>query len=78
MLQTDQRFPGLDQNKEGLKVNKDGSVDIYFGPKPPKGDENNWIQTIPNRGWNMLFRVYGPLDPWFDKTWHPGDPELVK
>jgi len=78
MLQTDQRFPGLDQNKEGLKVNKDGSVDIYFGPEPPKGQKNNWIQTIPNRGWNMLFRVYGPLDPWFDKTWYPGDPELVK
>jgi len=78
MLQTDQRFPGLDQNKEGLVVNKDGSVDIYFGPKSPKGHKNNWIQTIPNRGWNMLFRVYGPLDPWFDKTWYPGDPELVK
>ena len=36
MLQTDQRFPGLDQNKEGLKVNKDGSVDIYFGPNPDR------------------------------------------
>jgi len=78
MLQTDQRFPGLDQNKKGLKVNKDGSVDIYFGPKPPKGHENNWIQTIPHRGWNMLFRVYGPLDPWFDKLWYPGDPEVVE
>ncbi len=78
MLQTDQRFPGLDQNRKGLEVNKDGSVDIYFAPAPPKGHENNWIQTIPHRGWNMLFRVYGPLDPWFDKTWYPGDPELVK
>ena len=77
MLQTDQRFPGLDQNKKGLVVNRDGSVDVYFGPKPPKGYEANWIQTIPHRGWNMLFRVYGPLDPWFDKTWYPGDPELV-
>ncbi|NOX98777.1 MAG: DUF1254 domain-containing protein [Verrucomicrobia bacterium] len=78
MLQTDQRFPGLDQNKKGLKVNKDGSVDVYFGPKPPKGYENNWIQTVRHRGWNMLFRVYGPLDPWYDKVWFPGDPELVK
>ena len=25
-----------------------------------------------------LFRLYGPLQPWFDKTWRPGDPELVK
>jgi hypothetical protein len=77
MLQTDQRFPGVDMNKKGLIVNKDGSVDVYFGPKAPEGEENNWIQTIPGRGWNMLFRLYGPLEPWFDKEWQPGDPELV-
>ena len=78
MLQTDQQFPGVDMNKKGLKVNKDGSVDVYFGPKAPKGQENNWIQTIPGRGWNMLFRLYGPLQPWFDKVWILGDPEIVK
>jgi hypothetical protein len=22
-------------------------------------------------------RLYGPLEPWFDKTWKPGDFELV-
>jgi len=77
MLQTDQQFPGIDMNKEGLIVNKDGSVDIYFGPKAPEGQENNWIQTIIGRGWNMLFRLYGPLDPWFDKEWQIGDPEIV-
>ncbi len=77
MLQTDQRFPGLDQNKKGLVVNADGSVDVYFGPTAPAGHEKNWIQTIPGRGWNMLLRLYGPLKPWFDKQWQPGDPELV-
>jgi hypothetical protein len=78
MLQTDQQFPGLDNNKKGLKQNKDGSYDIYFGPRPPKGKEANWIQTVPGKGWNMLFRLYGPLEPWFDKTWRPGDAVLVK
>ncbi len=78
MLQTDQRFPGVDMNKEGLIVNDDGSVDVYFGPIAPEGQENNWIQTIPGRGWNMLLRLYGPLEPWFDKEWQPGDPELVE
>ncbi len=78
MLQTDQRFPGVDINKEGLIVNDDGSVDVYFGPIAPEGQENNWIQTIPGRGWNMLLRLYGPLEPWFDKEWQPGDPELVE
>jgi hypothetical protein len=78
MLQTDQRFPGIDSNKEGLKINPDGSVDIYVGPTPPRGMESNWIQSTPGKGWNVLLRLYGPLEPWFDKTWVPGDFELVE
>jgi hypothetical protein len=78
MLQTDMQFPGIDNNKPGMIQNKDGSYDVYFGPKAPKGQENNWLQTVPGKGWNMLFRLYGPLDPWFDKTWRPGEPVLVK
>jgi hypothetical protein len=49
-------------------VNADGSVDIYFGLKPPAGKENNWVQTIPETGWNTILRLYGPLEPWLDKT----------
>jgi len=78
MLQTDQRFPGIDNNKKGLKQNDDGSFDIYFAPKPPEGQENNWIQTDPSKGWNTILRLYGPLETFYDKTWKPGDPELVK
>ena len=78
MLQTDQQFPGLDNNKKGLQQNKDGSYDIYFGPKAPAGKEANWLQTVPGKGWNTIFRLYGPLEAWFDKTWKPGDPELVR
>ena len=78
MLQTDYRFPGIDSNKDGLLKNEDGSVDVYFGPNPPDGFENNWIQTIPGKGWNTIFRLYGPLEPWFEKTWKPSDPELIQ
>jgi hypothetical protein len=78
MLQTDQRFPGLDNNQEGLKQNPDGSYDIYFGPEPPTGWENNWLQTVPGKGWNTIFRLYGPLESFYDQTWKPGDPELVE
>jgi hypothetical protein len=53
-------------------------VDVYFGPKAPAGEENNWVQTIPGKGWNTLLRLYGPLEPWFDKTWRPGEIEEVK
>jgi hypothetical protein len=77
MLQTDQRFPGLDNNKEGLKRNADGSYDIYFSPEPLQGWESNWIQTVPGKGWNVILRLYGPLESFYDKTWKPGDPELV-
>jgi len=69
MLQTDQKFPMVTSQNKNLIVNQDGSVDVYFGPKPPAGKENNWIQTVSGKGWNTLFRLYGPLEPWFDKTW---------
>ena len=75
MLQTDQQFPGIDSNKEGLEKNSDGSYDIYFGPSAPAGKEANWLQTIPGKGWNTILRLYGPLEPWFGKTWRPGDVE---
>ena len=77
MLQTDQAFPQVSSLDKGLLVNSDGSVDVYFGPRAPAGKENNWIQTIPGKGWNMLFRLYGPLDPWFDKTWKLSEIVLV-
>ena len=78
MLQTDQQFPGIDNNKEGIVQNTDGSWDIYIGPNPPDGLENNWIQTIPGKGWNTIFRLYGPLDAWFDGEWYPSDAVLVE
>lgn len=78
MLQTDQDFPQVSSLDEGLITNADGSVDVYFGPTAPAGNENNWIQTLPGKGWNMLFRLYGPLEPWFDKTWRLNEIELLK
>jgi hypothetical protein len=77
MLQTDQRFPSLSSQKVDLVVNADTSVDLYFGPEPPMGKEANWVQTIPGKGWWIGLRLYGPLEPWFDKTWRPGEIELL-
>ena len=58
--------------------NKDGSYDLYFAPKAPKGQESNWLQTVPGKSWFSILRMYGPLEPWIDKTWKPGEIELVK
>lgn len=77
MLQTDQQFPSISSQNKELVVNADSSVDIYFGPKAPSGNVN-WLQTVPGKGWNTILRLYGPLDPWFDKSWRPGEIELVK
>ena len=76
MVQTDQPAPSVSSQDKGLKVNSDGSTDVYFGPKAPPGLEHNWIQTIPGKGWFMILRLYGPLEPWFNKTWRPGEIEL--
>ena len=77
-LQTSQRFPTLGSQTEGIKQNADGSYDIYFGPEAPEGYENNWLATVPGKGWFVALRMYGPLEPWIEKTWRPGEIELVK
>ena len=65
--------PKCQQPDQGLLVNADGPVDVYFGSKAPVGKENNWVQTIPDKGWIMILRLYGLLEPWFNKTWRRGD-----
>ncbi len=61
----------------GVTINPDGSVDVYFGPKAPEGREANWVPTDPKRKFELLFRLYGPEKPLFDKTWKLPDPEKV-
>jgi hypothetical protein len=77
MLQTDQQFPSLNSQGGGVVRNPDDSVDIFFGPKAPGGKEKNWVQTVPGKGFWLILRLYGPMKPWFDKTWRPGRIELV-
>ena len=62
-------YPALASNSGTLRANPDGSYDLYFGPTAPEGNESNWVETIPGKSWFQLFRLYGPLEPWFDQTW---------
>jgi hypothetical protein len=78
MLETNQKTAGVDSLSKGLKANTDGSYTVWFGPEAPKGKEGNWVQTMPGKSFHVLFRLYGPLKPWFDKSWKIGDFELVK
>ncbi|MBT3770447.1 MAG: DUF1254 domain-containing protein [Acidiferrobacteraceae bacterium] len=77
ILETDQKTGGVDSNSPNLKANDDGSFTVWFGPKAPAGKEGNWVQTEPNTSYSCLLRLYSPLEPWFDKTWKPGDFELL-
>ena len=48
----------------GPASNADGSIDVWFGTKPPARREKNWIQTVRGKGWFVLSRFYGPLEPY--------------
>ena len=82
MLDTPQRFPRAGSQSyptPAAVANPDGSTMVYFGPTKPAGvKDGNWIQTVPGKGWNTLLRFYSRLEPFFSKTWRPGEFELVK
>ena len=61
-----------------LQYNPDGSVDVFFGPAEPAAGQSNWVQTLPDRHWFGYVRFYGPLEPYFDRTWKLGDVTRVR
>ena len=65
-------------NATELQKNADGSVDIYFGPKALAGRESNWVPTDPQRGFELMFRVYAPKPEFFEKKWVLLDVEKVE
>jgi hypothetical protein len=64
-------------NRDTLKANADGSVDLYFGPKAPDGLESNWIPTADKEPYPWL-RLYGPDEAFWKRTFRMPDVELVK
>ena len=70
-------FPSISSYRK-LKKNGDGSVDLYLGPKAPKGYEKNFIRTVPGKGYFVIYRLYGALQPYFDQTWKLNDLVKVK
>jgi hypothetical protein len=68
---------GLDSlHKDAMKMNADGSVDLYFGPKAPAGLESNWIPTM-NKEPYVWLRLYGPEPAFWNKSFKMPDVELV-
>jgi hypothetical protein len=66
-------------SRDGIVTNADGSVDLTFGPAAPAGlPESNWIKTLPGRGWFSYFRLYGPTQPYFDRSWVLSDIQPIE
>ncbi len=75
-----QPYPSISSQQDPPPAtNADGSIDIYFATDVPDGiPEQNVVKTLPDQGFFVYFRYYGPLNAFNDKTWVPNDVELVK
>ena len=69
--------PSIDSYDKKASKNADGSMDVYFGPKAPKGMEANWVPTVAGKDWFPYFRFYGPQQPLFAKNWKLPDIEKM-
>jgi hypothetical protein len=72
----------VDSNAK-LKQNADGSYDLFVGPDESKVPEEfrgtpNFAATNPNKGFMVYFRFFGPLEPFFDRTWELESFEKIK
>lgn len=76
-VQTNQDKAALRSLFELKDVKDSDPVDLYFGPKAPSGHEARWIKTEAGKGWFAYFRIYGPEKAAFDKSWKPGDFEVI-
>jgi hypothetical protein len=80
----DKAFITSEANRPGLssyalpdmQKNNDGSVDLYFGEKAPKGKESNWIPTG-GKDFFIIFRFYGPTALLYDKTFRLNEIEQL-
>jgi hypothetical protein len=73
---TDVRSANLDSRLPDLVKNSDGSIDLYVGATAPDGFEKNYMKTTGDDGWFVYFRLYAPLQPFFDKTFSLPDFEI--
>ncbi len=74
----DASSPSKSSLTEGVKTNPDSTVDLYFAPKAPAGKQSNWTPTKADGRFEVLFRLYGPQKPLFDRTWVLPDIEEMK
>lgn len=77
IIHTDQPWPSVFSECTKLVINKDDSIDCWFGPKDPVGSKSNWVKTIPGKGWFLILRLYGIKEPDSEISWKPGEIEEI-
>ena len=57
-----QPYPSISSQQDPPPTtNADGSIDIYFSNDKPKDiPAQNWVKTLPNQGFFVYMRYYGP------------------
>lgn len=75
-LDNGQPLPSIGSRDKPV-ANTDGSYDLYFGPQAPAGNAQNWRRTVPEKGFFLMFRLYGPTEPLFNGSWKPSDLERL-
>ena len=76
-LDNGQPFPSLGSRNKPQQEH-DGSTILYLGPTAPTGKTSNWMRTVPGKDYFVILRLYGPLEAAIDRSWKPGDLDLVK
>ena len=78
MIDNEQGRIARGNTDEGLVVNEDGTIDLYFGATLPEGaPATNWVQTNEGDGWFSLFRFYGPEKEYYDRSFQLNDFEKI-
>ncbi|MEN9684611.1 MAG: hypothetical protein RLZZ28_397 [Bacteroidota bacterium] len=58
-------------DRSNLKVNTDGSIDIYIQKNNPGNEKaSNWLPA-PGGDFNLLLRVYWPKEEMLNRNWNP-------
>jgi hypothetical protein len=61
-------------DRDDLKYNQDGSLNIYIQNMPPVDNKSNWLPA-PKKSFNLTMRLYMPKESFLNGKWDL--PEMV-